>query len=326
MNRRAIVVLVLFAAVAFLLVADSRAYTGGLGDSSQDYNCGGSCHIGPTNHGTGVIEISASKASVITGQGIVITANVTEDQLGGDTLVGAFLLRSTTGTGDDPALDGWEILQDPNGGTKNYVELVSPGAGLVTTFRWTLKAPATPGDYSLVVRVHHGSTARNALWEDSTAFVVAVTPIPPGVPSIDHTPVSTGYVNQEIPVEAWVVNATTGVFLHWRKAGEATFRSIEMTNTSLADGERWRYEAAIPAQGAEGGLQYYLVATRDTLYTDTPTFSVTIIPVPEKPDVSAWVVQIVVGLESIAIGTFTAIRYVTRPRAPAGKKGAGDDG
>ncbi|MEK6852134.1 MAG: hypothetical protein AABY30_06315 [Candidatus Thermoplasmatota archaeon] len=324
MNRRTVTFLSLLVVVATLLLVNVRAYTGGWGDSALDYNCGSSCHIGPTNHGTGVVEISANKPSVITGQGIVIAANVTEDQLGGDALVGVFLLRSASGTGDSPTMDGWEILQDPKGGANNYVEIVSPGPGATVTFRWTLKAPATPGDYTLLVRVHHGSTARNPLWEDSAAFVVTVTPIPPGVPSIDHTPVSAGYVGQEIPVEAWVVNATTGVFLHWRRAGEADFQSIEMTNTSEADGERWRYEAAIPAQGAKGGLEYYLVATRDSMYADTPTFTVTITPVPVKPDVSAWIVQLVLVVESIAIVTFAAARYLSRPRP--GEKEADRDG
>lgn len=315
MNRRSVVLLGALVLVSTLLLVNVRGYTGGWGDSALDHNCGSSCHVGPTNHGTGTIEISASKPSVITGQGIVISVNVTEDQLGGDVLVGTFLLRSATGTGDSPTGDGWEILQDPNGGTNNYVEIASPGAGATVAFRWTLKAPATPGDYTLLVRVHHGSTARNPLWEDSASFVVTVTPIPPGVPSIDHTPVSAGYVGQEIPVEAWVVNATTGVFLHWRKVGDAEFQSIEMANTSEADGVRWRYEAAIPAAAAQGTLEYYLVATRDSLYTDTPTFTVAITPIPVKPDVSAWILQIVLVVESIGIGSFAVIRHLSRPKA-----------
>jgi len=323
MNRRSSVLCVGLAVAATLLLLNVSAYTGGWGDNSVEYNCGTSCHIGPTNHGTGAVEVSADKPSVITGQGLVVSVNVTEDQLGGDSLLGAFLLRSATGSGDSPTEDGWEILQDPNGGANNYVELASPGPGSTVAFRWTLKAPATPGDYTLLVRVHHGSTARNPLWEDSASFVVTVTPIPPGVPGIDHAPVSAGYVGREIPVEAWIVNATTGVFLHWRKAGEADFRSVEMTNTSEADGERWRYMAAIPSPDAEGSLEYYLVATRDSLYTDTPTFTVAITPVPVKPDVSAWIVQIVLVVESVAIASFAAVRHVGRGR-PVEKEGKAD--
>lgn len=324
MNRRSVAFLWVLAVVTTLLLVNVRAYTGGWGDSALDHNCGSSCHIGPTNHGTGVIEISANKPSVITGQGIVISVNVTEDQLGGDALVGAFLLRSSTGSGDGPEQDGWEVLQDPNGGTNNYVEIESPGAGATVTFRWTLKAPATPGDYTLLVRVHHGSTARNPLWEDSAAFVVAVTPIPPGVPSIDHTPVSAGFVGQAIDLEAWVVNATTGVFLHWRSAGEPDFRSVEMVNTSEADGVRWRYTASIPALAAPGNLEYYLVATRDSLYTDTPTFTVAITPVPVKPNVSAWIVQVVLIVECVAIGSFAVFRSLSRPRPKEEKEARGD--
>src|SRR3990170_5437815 len=325
MNRRSVGFLGVLVVVATLLLVNVQAYTGGWGDSALDHNCGSSCHIGPTNHGTGVVEISADKPSVITGQGIVVAVNVTEDQLGGDALLGVFLLRSATGTEDNPTEDGWEILQDPNGGANNYVEIASPGPGATVAFRWTLKAPATPGDYPLLVRVHHGSTARNPLWEDSAAFVVTVTPIPPGVPSIDHTPVSAGYVGQGIPIEAWVVNATTGVFLHWRKVGGADFQSIEMVNTSEVDGERWRDEAAVPASETQGDLEYYLVATRDSLYTDTPTFTIVVTPVPVKPDVSAWIVQVVLIVECVAIGAFAAIRHVSRPR-PGGKKEADGGG
>jgi len=323
MMRPAVLFLGLVAGVAALLAADLDAYTGGWDDGAQNYNCGTSCHSGPTNHGTGVLVLSADKPSVVTGQGLVVTAQVTETQLGNNALVGVFLLRSTAGSADGPEGDGWEILQDPNGRANNYVQTPSPGAGQAVTLRWTLQAPATPGDYTLLARVHHGSTARNPLWEDSSSVTVTVTAIPPGVPIIDHAPVSVGYLQQDVGLEAWVVNATTGVFLHWRAAGQTNFSSVELTNTTEGAGARWRYEGAIPASATEGEIEYYLVATRDALYTDTPVFTVRIVPVPVKPDVSAWVAQILVGVECIAVLAVVASRYASRPLTKvAGKEGS----
>lgn len=316
MKRRLLLLLLAIASVIALIGIESTAYTGGFPDSDEDYSCGGSCHVGPANHGTGIISISADKESVITGQTIVITVEVTETQLGGDEKIGVFLLRSMTGENDRPSLDGWEILQDPNGGTHNYVEQVSPGPGVTVAFNYTLKAPASPGDYNLYARAHHGSTARNALWEDSTVYVVTVTPIPPGVPIIDHTPLSLAYVGHEIPIEAWVTNATTGVFVHWKPADDSNFSSVEMTNTSEVSDGAWKYVATLPAASEETELSYYLVATRGDLYTDTATFTLRIVLEPEKPDVLAWVLQVVIVVEAVALAAYLGFRYTGVRKRP----------
>ncbi len=308
MSRRLVLVLLTLGVFMATLLSSTLAYTGGWSDGDEDYNCGGSCHVGPTNHGTGTIVVSADKESVITGQFVVVTVNVTETQLGDNSRIGVFLLRSLTGQDDTPSMDGWQVLQDPKGGSYNYVEKTSPGSGETVAFSYTLRAPATPGDYTLYARVHHGSTARNALWEDSTAFVLPVTPIPPGVPTIDHTPVSVAFVGRGILIQAWVVNATTGVFLHWKHTEETEFSSVEMTNTSETSDGAFRYEATIPAMSEETQVHYYLVATRDTLYTDTATFTMTLILEPEKPNMLAWGLQIIIILEAIAIGAYLSIR------------------
>lgn len=287
-----------------------KGYSGGWRDDNEDYNCGGtSCHSGAANHGAGTIVVELDKASVLSGQSLTVIVNVTETQLGGDALVGVFLLSSQSGSNDHPSSEGWTIAQDPNGGTvgdgssKNYVEKVAPGPGTMVSFKWNLEAPATPGDYELFVRAHHGSVARDALWEDYEGTIsVEVTPLPSGIPEIHHEPVSLGYVEEAAPLTADVVNATK-VFMHWRLAGESQFNSMEMLNTSEQSESGWVFEGSVPAQGIAGQIEYYIVATHEidggSLVADTAVFTLSIEPRPEIPNLTAWTIQIVIITEVI---------------------------
>jgi hypothetical protein len=305
---RKIGLFIAFLIISGLLVSSlSYAYSGGWRDDNQDYNCGTSCHAGDPNQGAGEIQVELDKTSVLSGQNIAVTVNVTLVQLGGDSVIGVFLLSSQSGSDDHPTSQGWTISQDPNGGSgvdaNNYIEKSSPGPSETVPFKWSLSAPATPGTYDLYVRVHHGSVARNALWEDySSTISVEVSPLPPGLPTIDHTPVSIGYVEEPVPVQASVVNATK-VFLHWREVGESQFNSIEMTNTSVEDEYGWVFEGSIPAQGTELELEYQIIANRDTgngpLVTDTAVFTLSIQERPEVPNMTAWIIQIIILTEAI---------------------------
>jgi hypothetical protein len=284
-----------------------NAYSGGWRDDNQDYNCGTSCHSGDGNEGAGEIQVDLDKTSVLSGQNIAVTVNVTLVQLGGDSIIGVFLLGSQTGSDDHPTSQGWTISQDPNGGAGdeayNYVEKHSPASGATVSFKWSLAAPATPGTYDLYVRVHHGSVARNALWEDySGSISVEVSPLPPGLPIIQHSPVSIGYIEEPTLMLASVVNATK-VFLHWREVGELQFNSLEMTNTSIEDENGWVFEGSVLSQGAEIQLEYQIIANRDTgngpLVTDTAVFTLSIQKRPEVPNMTAWIIQIVIVTEAV---------------------------
>jgi hypothetical protein len=295
------------------------AYSGGWRDDNQDYNCGGtSCHSGVANEGAGEINVDLDKTSVLSGQNIAVTVNVTLVQLGGDSIVGVFLLSSQTGSGDLPSNGGWKIAQDPNGGAgdeaMNYVEKVSPGSGEVVSFKWSLEAPPTPGSYSLFVRVHHGSVARNALWEDYDGTVsVEVSPLPPGLPKIDHSPVSAGFVEESVTMQASVINGTK-VFLHWREVGQTQFNSIEMTNTSVEDDFGWVFEGSVPAQAAEAQLEYQIIANRETgngpLVTDTAVFTLSIQERPEAPNMISWFLQIIILTEIVIFAGIIGYRSV----------------
>ncbi|MCJ2670520.1 MAG: hypothetical protein KAS60_00395 [Thermoplasmata archaeon] len=303
-----------------LLTTSLEAYSGGWQDGDTDYNCGTSCHQGGLNQGAGTIDVVLDTPSVLSGQTLTITVNVTETQLGTDRLVGVFLLSSKTGSGDHPSSQGWTITQDPNGGTVNYVEKESPGSGETVSFKWTLKAPLAWGDYELFVRVHHGSLAKNPLWEDHSGSIsVEVTPLPAGTPEIDHQAVSLGYIGENTPIEAYVVNATR-VVLNWRVAGEIQYNSSEMTNTTEVSDGGWKFEGEIPAQSSIAQVEYFIVAYHelngDPIQADTSVYTISIEPKPEVPNTTAWTIQIIIVSE---IALFILIAGVRMGKA-RGKK------
>jgi hypothetical protein len=295
------------------------AFSGGHRDDNQDYNCGGSsCHIGDGLQGAGDIQVSTDKTSVLSGQNIAVTVDVTLVQLGDKSIIGVFLLSSQTETDDHPSNQGWNIAQDPNGGAGddafNYIEKTSPGSGETVSFKWSLDAPPTPGTYELYVRVHHGSVARNALWEDYDGSIsVEVSPLPPGLPEINHSPISVGYLEEAVAMQASVVNATK-VFLHWREVGETQFDSLEMTNTSVEDENGWLFEGSIPPQGTEIQLEYQIIANRETgngpLVTDTAVFSLSIQDRPEVPNMTAWIIQIVIVTEAVIFAGIIGFKVI----------------
>ena len=81
------------------------------------------------------------------------------------------------------------------------------------------------------------------------------------------------------------------------------FKSIEMTNTSIEDENGWVFEGSIPASGTEVQLEYRIIANRDTgngpLVTDTAVFTLSIQERPEVPNMTAWIIQIVIVTEAV---------------------------
>jgi hypothetical protein len=324
MNREikhyGLIAILLFVCLGLLTVS-LKGYSKGWQDGDIDYNCETSCHQGGLNQGAGVIDVLVDAPSVLAGQTLTVTVNVTQTQLGTDSLIGVFLLSSQTGSGDHPSSQGWTITQDPKGTTFNYVELASPGPGETVSFKWTLKAPLAWGDYELFVRVHHGSLAKNPLWEDySGSISVEVTPLPTGSPEINHQAVSFGYIGEGIPIEAFVVNAT-GVVLNWRVAGEIQYNSSEMTNTTEIEDSGWKFEAEIPAQSSTAQVEYYIVAYNeangDPIQADTSVYTISIEPKPEVPNTTGWTIQIVIVSE---VALFILIAGVRMGKARSKKE------
>jgi len=161
-------------AVLLPLQWDSGGFQGGVSDQSIGYGGCASCHA---NLGNGTIEMWASKLDLLVEESVTVVVNVTENVLSANKIIGAFLLNALTGGEEDrPSADGWRIMQDPNGGTNNYVEKVSPGIGSKVSFNWTLRAPPTSGIFHLYARIHHGG-GNSYYQQDATGLTFRVSPI-----------------------------------------------------------------------------------------------------------------------------------------------------
>ena len=138
--------LVIASVVALLMLSSSSvANPGGNGDSDRDYTCGGSCHGDPSMSlpSDGTISISQD-GDVFAGHAVAIHVNVAGMSLSDNRLLGTFILGSIDGNDDHPEDHGWHVIQDPNGGSSNYVETVVPSSGSVT-LTWVLLAPEEAG-------------------------------------------------------------------------------------------------------------------------------------------------------------------------------------
>ncbi len=129
-----------------LLMGQANGFDDGTGDAND--NCIG-CH---SDGGSGVISLAAESDTYEAGiKGVVVTATVNMDDCDADTkLPGVMLLA---GNGDIVTDAGWLILGDPNsnGAPLNYNEM--SGVSGDTGFQWTLEAPGTAGDYTLMARL-----------------------------------------------------------------------------------------------------------------------------------------------------------------------------
>ena len=138
-----------FAALVILtcfVLGQVSGFDNGTGDAND--NCVG-CH---SDGGNGVLSLSSGSDTYEAGtKGIVVTAMVNMDSCDSDaSLPGVMLL---TGNGDIITDAGWVILSDPNDNAAplNYNEM--SGVSGDTEFQWTLRAPETVGDHTLMARL-----------------------------------------------------------------------------------------------------------------------------------------------------------------------------
>jgi hypothetical protein len=275
---------------------------GGVGDSDLAYDCGGSCH---TSQGDGVIDMTASTLNPSAGQTITVTITFTENSLDQD-IVGVFLLKNLDTGDSQPSSDGWNILGDPNGGTVSYVEKEAV-SGVQTEFAWTMKAPTTPGTYSLYTRVHHGP---GVLYEeDASGLTFEVSEAISGIPMIEHAPVTKAHTGAPILIEA-TLKDTTSAYIYWKYGSDADFDKVVLMSkvSEEADGQ-WKFEGEIPAQDEVGTIEYFINATKGDLFTVSPSSRITLTEEPVRPSLMAWGLQIIISLEAIAIIAFIAIKF-----------------
>jgi hypothetical protein len=156
------------------LNSDTTAVANGKGDGNREFACGSICHSAESPKT--VINMDSSESSVIAGTEITVTVTIPSSEQSEGALLGILLASARASSGSIPTEAGWTIIQDPNGGTNNYVEVPADASGGATV-EWTMKTPSAPGDYTLYVRDYHGNGGK--YFKDySEALVIEVTENP----------------------------------------------------------------------------------------------------------------------------------------------------
>ena len=264
--------------IAILLAAGaSMANPGGNSDADRDYTCGGSCHGDPalSAPSDGTVSISL-ESTTFTGTATAVHVTASGMSLSGNRLLGVFLLGSASGNGDHPEDHGWSIVQDPNGGSHNYVEVVVPSSGSVT-LSWVLLAPQNPGTVNLFVATHHGANPNSNNWAYSgltRGYTVDVQPVPENLPgfAFDWKP-ETRVTGDSSPTVIRATN-TTSVTVQWMLEGEWIPHDAEVTG----EGDEWL--AQIPATIGDTRIQYQVTTSNGEFSITQPWLTVATQPAP----------------------------------------------
>ena len=266
-------ILVLSVILTLLLATSSGvANPGGKGDSNRDYTCGGSCHGDPSlsSPSSAIInvDIPSTVYSSTTAEVSVSISNLDTSDNG---LVGIFLLGSKNGNSDHPEDYGWAIIQDPNGGLSNYVEVVSSDNQV--TVSWVLLVPDDLGTKEIYVSIQHGSYYNHnnkAFIGETDAIVVNIEPIPENYPTLAEgwtSPVER-ISGDSSPITIRTVN-TESLTVYWRLSGETS--SHEATVDLVADQE---WEVSLPATLGDTRIEYQIIASMDEFSNQMPWLSI----------------------------------------------------
>lgn len=272
---------------------------GGRGDGTQQYDCGGSCH---STQGTATVSATASTLTPSTGQTITVTITVTPGELTSVKKVGVFLVRALQTSGSLPSDDGWTIVNDPNGGTDNYVEKVASAVGSPIDFTWNLKAPVDPKTCHLYARTHFGSGSSNGLYFDfAGGLAFTVRPLAAGAPRIENQTPRRVDPGTQILVYATLWNATSAV-VAWKNTSMSADIQIPMTNTTSQVDGGWTYQGLIPWQNTSTNITYSITATGPS-GTTTEIFTLTVGLPPSTSGLSTEL-QATWGATAIAVLVF----------------------
>ena len=313
-------VAVVYALVVIAVSGFGQAFRGGRpGDGNEEYDCGSSCH---SSLGTGTITASASTLSPTTGQSITVTVTVTPGELSGASLVGVFLVRQLATTDSLPSVDGWTITADPNFGLNNYVEKTA-AVGTPVYFTWFLTAPTTVGTFNLYARAHHGGGNEKYL-DLTTPLTFNVHVASAGAPSIVHTPPQGVRPGHQILINATLVN-TASATLSWKNKSMASHVDIPMTNSSVRYGQRWIYQAVIPAQNTSTTVFYDITATGPGGSADS-TYAITVAEPTPVTGISsetqfAWILS-VVAVTVVVVGITVVVSILFGRRLRKGHQGS----
>ena len=267
-------------AVIALLLATSAgvANPGGESDAGRDYTCGGSCHGDPalSSPSDGTVTISVDSMA-FTGTAIVVHVTASGMSLSGNRLLGVFLLGSANGNDDRPEDHGWHILQDPNGGSHNYVLVVVPPSGSIT-LTWVMLAPEHAGMQNLFASIHHGVNPNTNDWAYSAltmGYSVDVQPVPENLPgfSFDWTP-EMRVTGDDSPTVIRTKNATS-VSVQWMLDGEWVPHDAE---AQMIEDDVWA--VMLPATIGDTRMQYQVTTSNGEFSIVQPWLTVGTKPPP----------------------------------------------
>ena len=245
----------------------STANPGGKGDEVRSRDCAGSCHAASSTNGDSTAILSIQYPSeVYAGLLLDIQTSVESVEVSSTKMVGLALVVNPDRAKDIPTIDGWEIVTDPNGGNNNYVEVVdafSSSSNITTT--WTLRAPSSPGVYSLYLAVQHGSPEGGvAMTGISQETEIIVAEVPENLPRLaaDWTPTNTRIIGSETTIKIETEN-TDSLTVEMKNGGE-------IVTLDVIDNE-----VVIPAAVNPGVIEWRVIMEGEGPTQTSPWFRLT---------------------------------------------------
>jgi hypothetical protein len=165
-------VLVSFFLIAIYSVIEISGVPGGPGDSNLQYDCGQSCHYVDLGgvQSSGTISMNTNNSNPEVGNPVIVDVTVSSTEQASGEPISVFLLSELSFVESLPTESGWTIISDPHGGTSNSIEEPADSSG-GATFQWILKAPLSPGSYTLYAREHHGDGTDVPYFNDFTTGI-----------------------------------------------------------------------------------------------------------------------------------------------------------
>jgi hypothetical protein len=160
--------------VSFFLISiysaiEISGVPGGPGDSNLEYDCGQSCHYADLGgvQSSSTISMNTNNSNPEVGNEVIVNVIVSGTEQASGEPISVFLLTELSFVESQPTDSGWTIISDPHGGTSNSIQEPADSSGGVT-FQWILKAPLSPGSFTLYAREHHGDGADVPYFKDFT--------------------------------------------------------------------------------------------------------------------------------------------------------------
>ncbi len=284
MNRSAIVLLI--CTTLIIAPGSSLANPGGNGDGDRDYSCGGSCHGDPalSMPSDATIEITLGNEA-FSGQAVAV--HVTIEGISTPTnIIGIFILGSVNGNSDTPEDHGRHLIQDPNGGSSNYIE-TKPSASASITATWVLLSPTNPGIHSLYAGIHHGSYSGDKAYSGvSEELEVTVQDVPEGLPGLANDWIAPSFrVSGDSSPLSISTRNSTDIRVEWMLEGEWNPISAELSCKENLEDVCNDWEVSIPATMGDANILYRVTTYNGTFAIEQPWLKMGTAPPPFEGDV-----------------------------------------